>query len=112
MKYKVGDKVKVRSDLVVGTSYNGFVFVEEMKEYLGKECLVTSATRRCYGLNNVDSSEFAFTDEMLEHKETKITLDIAILKRWEELLGKDGSNTKGKVKNEIQEVLRRLEHDK
>lgn len=105
MKYKVGDKVNVRSDLVVGCSYGGFVFLEEMKDFLGKECLITHAERRCYELNNVDTSEFAFTDEMLEHKETKITLDIAVLKRWHDLLCVSGANTKSRVRNDISKYL-------
>ena len=37
MKYKLGDKVKVRSDLKVGERYeDGVQFVEDMAEYMGK----------------------------------------------------------------------------
>ena len=36
MKYKVGDKVRVRKDLEVGKRYGSDIFVPDMKKYAGK----------------------------------------------------------------------------
>ena len=35
MKYKVGDKVKIRKDLKVGAYYGGCRFAPEMKDLVG-----------------------------------------------------------------------------
>lgn len=35
-KYKVGDKVKVRKDLVLGKNYSGWNFVNSMAKFMGK----------------------------------------------------------------------------
>lgn len=36
MKYKVGDKVKIREDLEVDRRYNKCLFIEDMEKYKGK----------------------------------------------------------------------------
>ena len=36
MKYKVGDKVKIRSDLVVDENYEGWFFDKDMAQFKGK----------------------------------------------------------------------------
>lgn len=36
MKFKVGDKVRVREDLVIGNCYGKERFVDGMKEYKGQ----------------------------------------------------------------------------
>lgn len=36
MRYKIGDQVKVRRDLVVGRDYNGYTFLSEMEKCRGK----------------------------------------------------------------------------
>lgn len=40
MKYKVGDKVKVREKLVPETNFGGVYFGINMREYKGKEAIV------------------------------------------------------------------------
>lgn len=35
MKYKVGDKVRVRKDLQIGTHYGDYMFVSGMDDYKG-----------------------------------------------------------------------------
>src|SRR5699024_2048248 len=35
-RYKVGDKVKVREDLIAGKDYGGELFAKDMMEYKGK----------------------------------------------------------------------------
>lgn len=64
MKFKVGDKVRVRKDLAVGTYANGNLFFsEDMEKYRGKEFKITDYTLFGYRLNDL---RFTFSDEMLE----------------------------------------------
>ena len=78
MKYKVGDKVKVREwdDMVeeFGTDEDGDIdcnlcFVKDMKEYCGKEMTVSSVlmSRVLIGYYTLeeDDMEWQWTDDML-----------------------------------------------
>lgn len=64
MKYKVGDKVRVRSDLHKGEDYGGCDFNEEMESYRGKIVIITFIGNDYYGVD--DDLMFAWTDEMFE----------------------------------------------
>lgn len=67
MKFKVGDKVRVKKNLIVGKDYGWFSFVETMEEHMGKVVTI-------YGINlqagaydiAEDGGEAYWTDEMLE----------------------------------------------
>lgn len=73
MKYKVGDKVKIRSlewynenkdedgEVFVGNQS----FVEDMKEYCGKEAIITGTFINGYFIN-IDRQCWYWTDEMFE----------------------------------------------
>ena len=65
MRYKVGDKVKVRKDLKVGNVYGLCVFTEEMKDFCGKVVNITDVNRMDYC---IDSSDCYWTDDMFEDK--------------------------------------------
>lgn len=65
MKYKVGDKVKVRSDLKEDTMYGGQTFVDCMVKYMGKIMTVKQVYGKCYSLEE-DGEKWAWTDEMFE----------------------------------------------
>ena len=67
MKYKVGDKVKIRKDLKVGQMYGGCRFASLMQNVAGKiACIeVVSKGAECY---RIDSNHFLWTDEMFEGK--------------------------------------------
>lgn len=65
MKYKVGDKIKVRSDLIVGQEYCDVFFIEEMKEYKGKEVTINSIN---YDIKE-DNSLCCWTEEMFENED-------------------------------------------
>lgn len=65
MKYKVGDKVKIRSDLRVNKMYGGAVLVEDMVEYMGKTMTVKEVYKEAYSLEEDVKRRF-WTDEMLE----------------------------------------------
>ena len=40
MKYKIGDKVKVKKRLVIDRDYNDVCFVYDMKDYKGQELII------------------------------------------------------------------------
>ena len=64
MKYKVGDKVRVRKDLEVGKNYGHYNVVEDMEKYKGKEFIINEVSRSYYRLKN--ENWYCWTDEMLE----------------------------------------------
>ena len=64
MKYKVGDKVRVKKDLEVGKNYGHYNVVEDMGKYKGKEFIINEVSRSYYRLKN--ENWFCWTDEMLE----------------------------------------------
>lgn len=76
MKYRVGDKVRVRQwdDMVKEFGYDGvdiyidnYYFVEEMKQYCGKTYEVCNADWFCYNLKTENEVlDWSFTDGMLE----------------------------------------------
>ena len=63
MKYKVGDMVRVRKDLVVNNEYNGVIYISSMDEFKDKECVITNIDDLAYQLNNSDRW---WSEEMLE----------------------------------------------
>jgi hypothetical protein len=63
MKFRVGDKVKIREDLIVGKSYNGWDFIEGMNQYKGQIKLVKSAE---VGYYTFEGDGYGWTDSMLE----------------------------------------------
>lgn len=122
MKYKAGDRVKVRSDLEVDKKYGEDYFIDEMYEYKSKTLTISKVGKCCY---NVKENHFYWTDEMFESKDytyedlkkspigTKITFENGEVlvkdddgnysnkKRWRDdsdLKGlKDKVNTLGKI---------------
>ena len=69
MKYKIGDKVKIRKDLVPGNEYDGICYVELMDKFKDKECIITYVDDTSYHIND---SKFWWTDEMLQPTENNI----------------------------------------
>lgn len=65
MKYKVGDKVKIREDLVVDEIYGDDSFAEEMERYKGKTATITDVYCGKYEID-IDDGDWCWTDEMLE----------------------------------------------
>lgn len=63
MKYKVGDKVKVRSDLLVGKNYGEHAFVHDMFKFRGKIVTIESVWKQGY---RIVEDIYWWTDEMLE----------------------------------------------
>ena len=77
MKYKVGDKVRVRKDLVLDNVYGGVCYVDAMDELKDKEAIITKVGNIAYQINN---SEFWWTDEMLEPVNERTLLEYALEK--------------------------------
>lgn len=67
MKFKIGDKVKIREDLVVDLAYGCDVFISDMSEYCGKEATITDNCFKdgVYSLD-IDDGVWYWTEEMLE----------------------------------------------
>jgi hypothetical protein len=96
MKYKVGDKVRVRSDLKVDKGYGHYFFSYEMKEFKGKKVTIEKVLDDCY---LIEESWFKWTDEMLEdytytYKDLKKSLvGTKITFEKGEILVKNGNDT-------------------
>lgn len=70
MKYKVGDKVKVRKDLEVGKEYGEWqcLFAIPMAIFLGTDQVIRAVNQEASGYEyyKIESGDWSFTDEMLE----------------------------------------------
>jgi len=64
MKYKVGDKVKIREDLIDGKEYGDNIFVPEMKPWCGQVVTIAHCEYGNYLIEGCDN--WAWTDEMIE----------------------------------------------
>ena len=68
-KFKVGDMVRVKNNLIVSSSYDGCLFTKYMSEYCGNTYVIQSAFHAgdgipLYKLENTDN--WSFSDSMLE----------------------------------------------
>lgn len=68
MKYKVGDKVRVREDLIVNNTYGNYFFSSGMKPYVGKTMTINHVGNHAYHFKE-DKNNWDWTDEMLEDVE-------------------------------------------
>lgn len=68
MKYKVGDKVKVREDLRLDRTYNKFTINRKMKNLAGTIVTIQRINENYYRIVE-DDGMWGWTDEMFEQKE-------------------------------------------
>lgn len=73
MKFKVGDKVRIKNFLVVGKDYGNETFIGEMEKYKGQVGIIKNITINEKGIkyqllinNNQESFDWFWSDEMLE----------------------------------------------
>jgi hypothetical protein len=65
MKYKVGDKVKIKGNLIIGKTYGGLYMYGGAVRHIGEETIVTKVEKERYRLA-VDNSSRIWAYEMLE----------------------------------------------
>ena len=88
MKYKVGDKVRVRKDLESGNFYGKAFYISSMDEFKGGKYVITKIWDQCYQINNFG---YWWSEEMFE------SVDDDLLEYALEKLGM----TKGELENEM-----------
>lgn len=75
MKYKVGDKVRVRKDLKVNEKYGGMKFNDVMSWHCGETVTIGDVS---YGRYRIAGCGNYWTDEMFEPVEEELTAEEAI----------------------------------
>lgn len=66
MKYKVGDKVRIMEDLVMGGNYGGSVAVDDMTDMAGSVVTIESVGAAFGYYIEEDPDDYCWTDEMFE----------------------------------------------
>ena len=102
MKYKIGDKVKVRKDLEPGNFYGRVYYSSDMNKFKAMECVVTNI---CDGTYNINDSEYGFSDEMLEPVDDLLEYALEKLGITEEELKNEMNRDKEDAK-EAKEIVR------
>jgi sulfur relay (sulfurtransferase) DsrC/TusE family protein len=64
MKYKEGDRVKIRADLEVDKQYGSRAFTQYMAKWRGQVVTILACVGNCYWLK--DGEYWNWTDEMIE----------------------------------------------
>lgn len=73
MKYKVGDKAKIREDLEIGKTYNGQTFVTQMEKYKGQIVTIKIVDNGGHYIEE-DGQDWYWTEDMLEDIEEENTI--------------------------------------
>jgi len=69
MKYKVGDKVRVKDSLISNESYDGIIFVDSMEKYGGETHTITKINESYYGID--EDGDWNWSDGMLDPADKK-----------------------------------------
>ena len=77
MKYKVGDKVRVRKDLVPGNFYGKDYYISSMDKFKGEKCVITEIWDQSYQINNFG---YWWSEEMFESVDDEKVLEYALEK--------------------------------
>ena len=77
MKYKVGDKVRVRKDLVPGNFYGKDYYISSMDKFKGEKCVITEIWDQSYQINDFG---YWWSEEMFESVDDEKVLEYALEK--------------------------------
>ena len=77
MKYKVGDKVRVRKDLEPGNFYGKDYYISSMDKFKGEKCVITHIWDQSYQINNFG---YWWSEEMFESVDDEEVLEYALEK--------------------------------
>ena len=77
MKYKVGDKVRVRKDLESGNFYGKAFYISSMDEFKGGKYIITRIWDQTYQINNFG---YWWSEEMFESVDDEKVLEYALEK--------------------------------
>lgn len=77
MKYKVGDKVRVRKDLKPGNFYGKDYYISSMDKFKGEKCVITEIWDQSYQINNFG---YWWSEEMFESVDDEKVLEYALEK--------------------------------
>lgn len=79
MKYKVGDKVRVRSDLQISRRYGTYMFASGMDDYKGSVVTISKAHQNLYFYCiEEDGGRWIWADEMFEGLAEELTAEETI----------------------------------
>lgn len=81
MKHKVGDKVRIRKDLISGTCFHDYPVTRDMCEMGGTEAVIKMVRNRSY-LLSINGIGWHWTDEMLEDVEKEVKEFVKI--KWQD----------------------------
>ena len=77
MKYKIGDKVRVRKDLKPGNFYGKDYYISSMDKFKGEKCVITEIWDQSYQINNFG---YWWSEEMFESIDDEEVLEYALEK--------------------------------
>nr|DAQ30436.1 MAG TPA: Nfn subunit A, Nfn subunit [Caudoviricetes sp.] len=79
MRYKVGDKVRVRSDLQISRRYGSYMFASGMDDYKGSVVTISKAHQNLYFYCiEEDGGRWIWADEMFEGLAEELTAEETI----------------------------------
>lgn len=88
MKFKVGDKVRIREDLVIGRTYGGitnYSFLSEKDGHLGAQTITRITNSGNYRL---DKATFTYSGEMLEPVKEEVSEKLVIYRKDNKTIAK------------------------
>ena len=77
MKYKVGDKVRVRKDLEPGNFYGKDYYISSMDKFKDEKCVITGIWDQSYQINDFG---YWWSEEMFESVDDEKVLEYALEK--------------------------------
>ena len=77
MKYKVGDRVRVRKDLKPGNFYGKDYYISSMDKFKGEKCVITGIWDQSYQINDFG---YWWSEEMFESVDDEKVLEYALEK--------------------------------